>query len=177
VKLINRTKCPDAALLLLLRSAASAMPRRVRTGKVVVRVTQGRWTHSAGITYEADSVRWGKDRSWLRTDMACFSITLPHPKWAGPPVCKSGLDLAAAVWKTARHEWFHVHEEQSQARYKLAFATRSAGGRRCAWRYRPEEMRAMDVETESDRLGRTADAAIDDLMPLALWYEQQGGSI
>ncbi len=80
MKLHNKTRCPDLILTPLLVAAGRKVG--ANTGKVLVRVSQGRVGGGvSGMAERCDLYRIGK--RWIRTDGGTFSIVLPWYENAG----------------------------------------------------------------------------------------------
>ena len=173
MKLYNRTRCPDEVLAPLLTAAGRAVG--TRTGKVIVKVTQG---SRGGCQGETNSCAWVREfalatrkytkdgklkRRLVATDGGWIRMTLPGPHPAYDP-----LDQAERFYRLAVHEWAHVKDYQD-------------GGKRFGdynkrWANRPHEMRAnrmcaeaMEREEAGQIKGRD-----EEILALAIWLEERG---
>ena len=175
MKLYNKTKCPDSILKPLIVAAGKSVG--VKTGKVVVKVTQGRYGQSYKGMAHADSLvytwhLWGRKRkgrkyrtSLIATDGGWFEITLPgneHHCFVGglPP----HISNARNFYKTVQHEWSHIKDYQDGTYER---SPRTPNGRRIDWASRPCELAAMrSVKEAKDIQG------IDDIiLALAIYFE------
>ena len=168
MKLYNQTAIPDAILDPLLTLAGRSV--RARTGGVVVRLAKtSRGIH--GLTHSCSRVRVAGQKRMIRTDCADIQLWIPSFVWY-----RDTLDWATQIYEIAAHEWAHVFDAQEQARGKYVPMAHRVNGRRCAWKRRPEELRAQDAAHDAmpERQPKLRRERIEDaIIALALYIDEE----
>jgi len=162
MKLINKTKVSDQALVAVLSDAAQSLNKRLRTTNVVVKVTYNKFSQRTnGVAYRCYEVRW--DKRWRTTDKGAFKISIPmiHPSYCSIESIKHFFD-------TARHEWGHIADFQHN---ELLDFDKPINGRRKAHDYRPEEKRVYEYIEQAERKGITKESFADSILNLAIEVE------
>ena len=181
MKFYNKTRCPDKILKPLLVAAGKSVG--VRTGKVVVKITQGQGLSSNGRVYSAPLVySWHLRKlkcrrnpnnnnlgQLIRTDGGWIEITLPKLKCPEIMKCFSAdaITLAERFYKTAQHEWAHIKDNQD---HSVLPSPRTPTGRRVAWADRPVEISAINQVEEAKQISNLDDMILE----LALYFENKG---
>lgn len=97
------------------------------------------------------------------------SYALRNPGWSSR--VKDPLEWAKRLFETAVHEFHHIREFQERRPDQL-WSKRGDGGKRPVWRYRPEELRAMDATDAALSKVRRSQAAHDEMiLELAIQME------
>lgn|GEM_PF-6261369 len=188
MKLYNRTTIPTEVLEAIIVQAGRNVG--ARTSGVVAKVTRGRSYCVSGVAKKCTHIRhWflmGKScpkspeaqrtARWGRTDGGYFTMTVGRIEATAG--LYHGTKLAEEVYETALHEWAHIADYQSPlyGTPALAWSKPGASGRRCAWKRRPEEIRAQDAvykakEKARKRLVKKPEAA---LLQLAHFFAGEG---
>jgi len=172
MRLINKTKIPDAVSLPILLGAARAVG--ARSTRVVVKLTHQNWGCS-GMASRCDWVRGSESPTgrMIRVDGGVFTLRCMRPRYNLDGLYAGGvLALAENIFRLAMHEWFHVREYQEQRHGEFRQFSQRINGRRQRHDSRPEELRAVNACDDAEGRGairRNQDAIIG----LACWYEQQ----
>ena len=188
VKLYNFSGLPDEPLRTLLSRAKRLVDCR---GDVVVKVTCGGnrvsshasrcdWVakfHLAGRACTKASGRTELRRGKVRTAGGMVTLrpyhppafALRNPGWHSD--LKDPIEWAKRLFETAMHEFHHIREFQERLLFQ-EWSTRNRGGKLPAWRYRPEEIRAMNATDEALEKLRRSQAKHDELiLELAIQME------
>jgi len=164
MKLINETKVPDQLLIDLLTDAARSLGMRIRTTNVVVKIFNKRVPYGTmGTAFDCHCVRWIKgSRRWIKTDKGAFRAGLCNTT--------DYLWNAERLFRTARHEWCHIHDYQ--ATKSLSWSQTSMINRRMAYDRRPEEIRVKDYIEGAENKGLNKELAYESILNLAVWLEE-----
>ena len=160
MKLINKTKLPDAVLTKVLTAAGRAIG--ARTSKVLVHVKSVRsgYYSTTGFAVMCSSTRRFTKGKWIATDGGFIDIGINIKNGMCDP-----LYIAEQFYNTALHEWAHIKDFQFSFRPEFSHLT---NGRRPKHNTRPEEIRAFnmvdDAKAKADRgLLKSRDDLILDL--------------
>ena len=167
MRLYNKSIFPDEILRDLLTSSARSLGRAVRTGKVVVKVTQKNYRMGcSGLASDVCKVRgsWTGSRRWASCEGA-FRISMPGVR-RGYDV--DPLAVAQSCWEVMRHEWSHIADYQAGNRFR---ERKLSDGRRQRHDSRPCEIAVQDRMDEADGKGNTADRAADAILALGVFIE------
>ncbi len=152
MKLINKTRLSDKVLENILRDAAKALNKRVRTTGVVVKVVYNKKsTYTNGWALKCDTIKWGKKDKRIKTDKGVIHISVPC---LYDELKDEYTKQATGFFETMRHEWGHVSDFQSKK--KLAF-DQGLNGRRRNHGNRLEERRVHQYIEAAEKRGHTTD--------------------
>jgi len=184
--LFNNTKIPDELLKPLLKAAARAVGARL--GKVPVKLTQGRYSHTQGHFHNCLWVKrwaltgvrkWDRNEklrpAWKKDDRKVYCdggyIRLAMPAHNGSCSEDEIGPMVRFCFEIMMHEFAHVADAQEYKVFRSSYPFPGAQ-RRKKWGRRHIEVSAIDrVDAAIDRgaIERNIDALID----LATWYHER----
>lgn len=166
MKIYNHTKIDDSAIAAMLKAAAKGL-KGLKTARVVVEVSAGKYVSGAANDYVWKRIGRGKKRRTVRTPDGWCSIVIPKHYFKK----NDALTFAESVFTVARHELAHVRDFQHNAPMSRA----SKGGRRPRWTNRVEEIAAEAALVEARYEGHAETRYSDEIINLAIAMEAAYG--